>query len=371
MHFELSLLPRCCWRVLRAVRADRQSHHRAAESTSVALAAGQRAARFRVARACADGDRPAWFVGGRSARHRRSRGTCQRVREGAHAGARRNGLSHVARDRLPRARAAAVSGVRCDRSPGRLGYARRRQRRADAAAGRPRPPAQQCNVDGRVSRGSGDAPALRRLLEPRGAPPLGGSTGAMPVSGEPAAKAELAAAYGAAQPPYVANAIQTLCRDASKAPDSVRLACNAAGTATAQRAATWSLRVAGAGLAERSASAGPPQAAAQQLLADIQRRAFECVEAGDSGRARARISRPRRAFARRRRVGKAARAGRAAGRSRGVCACRGACKRLTRNHVACTVDGANTQPAMRQLPSCCRCIWYKRDQHRVVREHEA
>ena len=103
---------------------------------------------------------------------------------------------------------------------------------------------------------------------------------AMPISAEPAAKAELAAAYGAAQPPYVANAIQTLCRDASKAPDGVRLACNAAGTATAQRAATWSLRVAGAGLAERSASAGPPQAAAQQLLADIQRRAFECVEAG-------------------------------------------------------------------------------------------
>ncbi len=74
-------------------------------------------------------------------------------------------------------------------------------------------------------------------------------------------------------------------------PTSVRSACNAAGTATAQRAATWSLRVAGARLAERSAGAGPPQAAAQQLLADIQRRAFECAEAGDSGRARARVGR--------------------------------------------------------------------------------
>jgi hypothetical protein len=98
---------------------------------------------------------------------------------------------------------------------------------------------------------------------------------------EPSAKAELAAAYGAAQSPYVANAIQTLCRDAAKAAENVRTACNAAGAAAAQRAATWSLRTAGARLAERSAMAGRRRQAALQRLVDIQRRAFECAEAGN------------------------------------------------------------------------------------------
>lgn len=115
----------------------------------------------------------------------------------------------------------------------------------------------------------------------RGALLLWEEVRALPVPAEPAAKAELAAAYGAAQPPYVANAIQTMCRDAAKAAENVRTACNAAGTATAQRAATWSLRTAGARLAERSADGGPPQAAALQRLAEIQRRAFECAEAGN------------------------------------------------------------------------------------------
>jgi hypothetical protein len=104
---------------------------------------------------------------------------------------------------------------------------------------------------------------------------------ALPVPVEPAAKAELASAYGVAQSASVANAIQALCRDASKAGENVRTACNAAGAAAAQRAATWSLRAAGARLAERSADAGPAQAAALQRLADIQRRAFECAEAGN------------------------------------------------------------------------------------------
>jgi len=115
----------------------------------------------------------------------------------------------------------------------------------------------------------------------RGALLLWEEVRALPGPADPAAKAELAAGYGAAQPPYVANAIQTLCRDASKAPENVRAACNAAGAAAAQRAATWSLRTAGARLAERSANAGAAQAAALQRLADIQRRAFECAEGGN------------------------------------------------------------------------------------------
>jgi hypothetical protein len=115
----------------------------------------------------------------------------------------------------------------------------------------------------------------------RGALLLWEEVRALPVPADPAAKAELAAAYGAAQSPYVGNAIQTLCRDASKTIESVRTACNAAGTAAAQRAATWSLRTAGARLAERSANAGPAQAAALQRLADIQRRAYECAESGN------------------------------------------------------------------------------------------
>jgi hypothetical protein len=115
----------------------------------------------------------------------------------------------------------------------------------------------------------------------RGALLLWEEVRALPVPAEPAAKAELAAAYGAAQSTYVANAVQTLCRDVSKAPESVRASCNAAGAAAAQRAATWSLRAAGARLAERSANAGAAQAAALQRLAEIQRRAFECAEAGN------------------------------------------------------------------------------------------
>jgi hypothetical protein len=115
----------------------------------------------------------------------------------------------------------------------------------------------------------------------RGALLLWEEVRALPVPAEPAAKAELAAAYGAAQSTYVANAVQTLCRDASKAPENVRAACSAAGAAAAQRAATWSLRAAGARLAERSADAGAAQAAALQRLAEIQRRAFECAEAGN------------------------------------------------------------------------------------------
>jgi len=81
--------------------------------------------------------------------------------------------------------------------------------------------------------------------------------------------------------PARASMVAVCGRDAAKVAENVRTACNAAGAAAAQRAATWSLRTAGARLAERSANGGPPQAAALQRLVDIQRRAFECAEAGN------------------------------------------------------------------------------------------
>ncbi len=104
---------------------------------------------------------------------------------------------------------------------------------------------------------------------------------ALPGGADPAAKAELAAAYGALHESYAARQMPLLCRDAQRLPDTLRAACHAAGAAVAQRAATWSLRIAGARLAERSAAAGPALAAAQAQLSDTQRRAFECAEVGN------------------------------------------------------------------------------------------
>ena len=105
---------------------------------------------------------------------------------------------------------------------------------------------------------------------------------ALPGAADPAARAELAASYGAAYEPYAVRVVDTLCRDAQKAADAIRVACVNAGMATAQRAATWSLRTAGAKLAERSAAAGPAQDQARQLLADVQRQSWDCAEAGNA-----------------------------------------------------------------------------------------
>lgn len=99
---------------------------------------------------------------------------------------------------------------------------------------------------------------------------------------DPAARALLAASYGALWTPFATGAIDALCRDGRAPTDAIRAACAAAGNALAQRAATWSLRIAGARLADRSAAAGPAQAVARQQLADVQRRAFECAEAGNA-----------------------------------------------------------------------------------------
>lgn len=104
----------------------------------------------------------------------------------------------------------------------------------------------------------------------------------VPGAVDPAARALLAANYGAGRASYAAGQMQSLCRDAQKLADEIRSACAAAGNAAAQRASTWSLRVAGARLAERSAAPGAAYDRAQRQLADVQRRAFECAEAGNA-----------------------------------------------------------------------------------------
>lgn len=100
---------------------------------------------------------------------------------------------------------------------------------------------------------------------------------ALPGDADPAARAQEAAAFGLAHTSQVAAALQPLCRDAARVADNIRAACAGAGNAAAQRASTWSLRIAGARLAERAQASN-----AGQQLADVQRRAFECAEAGNS-----------------------------------------------------------------------------------------
>lgn len=95
--------------------------------------------------------------------------------------------------------------------------------------------------------------------------------GTLDLRVEPAARAELAAAYAAARASLAAERVDALCREARSAPDTVRAACVGAGAAMAERAATWPLRNAGARLAER---AGVPE-----RLAEVQRRAAPCAEA--------------------------------------------------------------------------------------------
>lgn len=103
----------------------------------------------------------------------------------------------------------------------------------------------------------------------------------VPGTVDPAARAELAASYGTGRTSYPARQIANLCRDLDKYPDDLRRACVAAGNALAQRGATWSLRSAGARLAERSSTAAQLPAAQQQVSA-VQRRAFECAEPGNA-----------------------------------------------------------------------------------------
>jgi len=103
----------------------------------------------------------------------------------------------------------------------------------------------------------------------------------VPGNVDPAARAELAASYGLLRTPYPVRQLASLCRNLEQQADNVRKACIAAGDALATRGATWSLRLAGARIAERS-SDGPALAAAQQQVSTVQRRAFECAEAGNA-----------------------------------------------------------------------------------------
>lgn len=103
----------------------------------------------------------------------------------------------------------------------------------------------------------------------------------VPGTVDPAVRAELAASYGLNRTPLATRPLATLCRDLDKQVDDVRRACIAAGDALAQRGATWALRSAGARLAERSSDAAA-LAAARQQVSLVQRRSFECAEAGNA-----------------------------------------------------------------------------------------
>jgi hypothetical protein len=113
--------------------------------------------------------------------------------------------------------------------------------------------------------------------ENRGALIVWEAVRALPGDADPAARAQEAAAFGLAHTSQVAAALQSLCRDAARVADNIRAACAAAGNAAAQRASTWSLRIAGAQLAERAQASN-----AGQQLAEVQRRAFACAEAGNA-----------------------------------------------------------------------------------------
>ena len=279
----------------------------------------------------------------------------QRVRAGARR--RRPARSSISRrSRSPASQPVQPppAGVRRDRSPGRLGDARRRQRRADAAAGRSRAPAQQRDVDGRVSRGGGDAPALRRLLEPRRAPPLGGSTrdarrrgagGARPSSRPPTAPRSRRMSPTRSRH---CAAMRRAHADGVRA--GVQCGGNGGGAARGDVVAARGGRPPGRAQRRRRAAAGGRAAAPRRCAAPRLR-----VRGGRrSGRAR-RSSRPIAAVRARAvaAVGGAARAGRATGRSRGVRACRGALRRA---------DAARTT---RRAPGRSRRL------HRRRREHAA
>jgi len=100
---------------------------------------------------------------------------------------------------------------------------------------------------------------------------------ALPGDADPAAKVELAASYGARNS-YAVQQIDSMCREPQRLAESIRNACAAAGSAAAQRAASWPLRTAGARLAERTAPAGN-QAPAQRQLAEVSQRAYDCTQA--------------------------------------------------------------------------------------------
>ena len=288
--------------------------------------------------------------------------TGQRVRAGAHSGARRNGLSHIARARAASSRCGRRC-PECDATDRLADWATR-----DVDNGVPmllladRARQRNNNLDGRASRGSRDAPALRRLLEPRERSCSGRRCGRCPCPAERAAKAELATAYGAAQL-AVCHGRRDPDRCAAMREGDADERCDrrAMRRARRRRAARGDVVVArGRRPPGRNAAPVPAAAGGRAATASPTSSAARSNARKPAIRSRLRSNRadPRRACARRRRVGKAARAGRATGRGRGVRA-RG---RDREGLVRITSPARSTAPARSRRcaswPSGCRCIWY-------------
>ncbi len=104
----------------------------------------------------------------------------------------------------------------------------------------------------------------------------------LPQRGDPAARVELTAGYGLSLAAQGVRGIDALCRGGSAGPDLARAACHAAGLALTSRGANWSLRQAGARLAERSAATEEGRVDARRTAAELRLRAFACAEAGNA-----------------------------------------------------------------------------------------
>ena len=298
------------------------------------------------------------------------------------ARARQQAVPRDAGDGVHGAAAAAARRVRRDRPPRRLGDARRRQRRADAAAREPLAPAQQRDGDGGVPRGSGAAAAVRRLLEPGCARHLGGGARAAGRRGSGRARRARRVVRSGVRAVRGPRGWIPLCRDAQKAADAVRAACVDAGDGDcasapprgrcAWRARSW------------------PSAARRRVPRRTRRSSSSPTCSGSPGSARRPAMRSRRRSrrpiaavraTRRRAVGGAARAGCARRRSRRLrerraqgLACRagsGPRSRLVaalrRLHRRRRDHASGDAPASVRLP----LHLVERDQHRVVGHHEA
>jgi hypothetical protein len=99
---------------------------------------------------------------------------------------------------------------------------------------------------------------------------------------DPAARTLLAAGYLTLRGSYGGSVWRTLCRDGGRGNEAARAACHAAGSAVADRGATWALRLAGARAAERNAGSPAEAEAAAARIRQLQQRAFACASQGDT-----------------------------------------------------------------------------------------
>ncbi len=124
--------------------------------------------------------------------------------------------------------------------------------------------------------------------ENRGALIVWETVRSLPGTVDPAARAEAAAAFGAGHASQVPAMLQALCRDAARVADNIRTACANAGNAAAQRGSSWSLRIAGAKLAERAQASERAAAGVRRAATRLRVRA-----GGQSDRAGTRVERRR------------------------------------------------------------------------------